>query len=135
VHWPERELVSFHSVPLLYLALMGPGAGRVAETERRKGKDPTARPKPGKPAGVCLHADQVDEEGYPLRDPESTTYVWSDRTAEEFGPTDLCEAVRRGLTRAVKVVVLGDGAPWIWESRRTLPGAIQIVDRIIDANT
>ena len=41
----------------------------------------------------------------------------------------VAEAVRRGITRAEQVIVLGDGAPWIWGiADEHFPGAIQIVD-------
>jgi hypothetical protein len=44
-------------------------------------------------------------------------------TAEAFGLRIPAEAVRRGLRQANKVVVLGDGAPWIWELPRSIfPG-------------
>jgi hypothetical protein len=37
--------------------------------------------------------------------------------------------VRRGLLRAPQVIVLGDGAPWIWAlAEEHFPGALQIVD-------
>ncbi|HVT56770.1 MAG TPA: ISKra4 family transposase, partial [Thermoanaerobaculia bacterium] len=40
------------------------------------------------------------------------------------------EARRRGFYRARRRVVLGDGAPWIWNLAAELfPGAIEIVDR------
>jgi len=124
------KLVSFQHVPLLYLALDGTGVPVVSrETEGRKGKDRLARPKPGKPSSGCLHANQGGRGGYPVRDPESTTYVGAIETAEEFGRRIYAEAVRRGQARAVKVIVLGDGARWIWGiAEEHFPGALQIVD-------
>ena len=125
------KLVSFPPVPLLYLALDGTGVPVVSrETEGRKGKDPTGKAKTREAKLGCVFTQtKVDEEGYPLRDPESTTYVGAIETAEEFGRRIYAEAVRRGLTRAVKFVVLGDGAPWIWGiAEEHFPGAIHIVD-------
>ncbi len=125
------KLVSFPPVPLLYLALDGTGVPVVSrETEGRKGKDPTGKAKTREAKLGCVFTQtKVDEQGYPVRDPESTTYVGAIETAEEFGRRIYAEAVRRGLTRAVKVVVLGDGAPWIWGiAEEHFPGTIQIVD-------
>jgi hypothetical protein len=70
-----------------------------------------------------------DEEGYAIRDPDSTTYVGAIETAEEFGKRLYLEAWKRGWSRAKKKVVLGDGAEWIWNlAHQHFPGAIQIVD-------
>ena len=125
------KLVSFQPVPLLYLALDGTGVPVVSrETEGRKGKDPTGKAKTREAKLGCVFTQtKVDEEGYPLRDPESTTYVGAIETAEEFGRRIYAEAVRRGQARAVKVIVLGDGARWIWGiAEEHFPGALQIVD-------
>src|SRR5439155_23351758 len=79
--------------------------------------------------GCIFTQTKVDEKFNPRRDPDSTTYVGAIETAEEFGRRIYAEAVRRGLTRALKVIVLGDGAPWIWGiAEEHFPGAIQIVD-------
>ena len=133
----ERELalsgkvLSFQPVPLLYLALDGTGVPVVPrETEGRKGKDPNGKAKTREAKLGCVFTQtKVDDEGYPVRDPESTTYVGAIETAEEFGCRIYAEAVRRGATRAAKVIVLGDGAPWIWGiAEEHFPGAIEIVD-------
>jgi len=133
----ERELavrgkvVSFPPVPLLYLALDGTGVPVVSrETEGRQGKDPSGKAKTREAKLGCVFTQtQVTEEGYPVRDPGSTTYVGAIETAEEFGCRLYAEAIRRGVTRAAKVIVLGDGAPWIWGiAEEHFPGAIQIVD-------
>ena len=133
----ERELalrgkvLSFPPVPLLYLALDGTGVPMVSrETEGRKGKDSTGKAKTREAKLGCVFTQtKVDEEGYPVRDAESTTYVGAIETAEEFGCRIYAEAVRRGVTRAAKVIVLGDGAPWIWGiAEEHFPGAIQTVD-------
>jgi len=71
----------------------------------------------------------VDQEGWPIRDPDSTTYVGAIETAEEFGFRIYSEAWRRGWEWATIRVVLGDGAVWIWNlADQHFPGAIQIVD-------
>ena len=70
-----------------------------------------------------------DEEGYALRDSDSTTYTGAIETADEFGKRIYLEAWNRGWSRAQKKVVMGDGAEWIWNlADQHFPGAVQIVD-------
>jgi len=70
-----------------------------------------------------------DKEGYAIRDPDSTTYTGAIETAEEFGRRIYAEASRRGWSRALLKVVMGDGADWIWNiADLHFPGALQIVD-------
>ena len=70
-----------------------------------------------------------DEEGFPIRDPDSTTYTGAIETAEEFGKRLYLEAWKRGWSRAQKKVVIGDGSEWIWNlAALHFPGAILIVD-------
>jgi hypothetical protein len=96
--------------------------------------------RPGKTEGRPAHTREVkfgcaftqttwDEEGYPIRDPDSTTYTGAIESAEEFGKRIYLEAWNRGWSRAEKKVVIGDGAEWIWNlAGLHFPGAIQIVD-------
>jgi hypothetical protein len=57
------------------------------------------------------------------------SYAVSFAPAEAFGPRLALEAHRRGLERAKLVVVLGDGAAWIWAlAAEHFPGAVCIVD-------
>ena len=61
--------------------------------------------------------------------PDSTTYVGAIETAEEFGRRLYLEAWNRGWSRAVKKVVIGDGAEWIRNLGEIhFPGAVHIVD-------
>jgi hypothetical protein len=96
--------------------------------------------RPGKTDGQAAHTREAklgcvftqttwDQEGYPIRDPDSTTYTGAIETAEEFGKRIYLEAWNRGWSRAEKKVVMGDGAEWIWNlAEQYFPGAIQIVD-------
>jgi Uncharacterised protein family (UPF0236) len=60
---------------------------------------------------------------------QSASYVTALEEAREFGWRLWQEAVRRGVLAADEVVVLGDGAHWIWNiAERHFPRAIQIVD-------
>jgi hypothetical protein len=103
---------------------------RRAELHGIKGKqeDGTARTREAKLG--CVFTQTVrDEEGHPLRDPDSTSYVGTYQGCREIAVLLHQEARRRGLDRASQVVYLGDGAAWVWENcRLTFPGAVEILD-------
>ena len=125
------KLECIQAVATFYTAMDGTGVPVLPhEAEGRKGKDETGRAKTREAKLGCVFTQtSVDDEGRPQRDEQSTTYVGAIETAEQFGPRIYAEAVRRGLKRAQRVVVLGDGAPWIWNiADEHFPGAIQIVD-------
>jgi hypothetical protein len=118
-------------VPVLYVQMDGTGVPVVKkETVGRQGKTE------GQPAhtrevklGCVFTQTTMDKEGYPIRDPDSTTYTGAIETAEEFGRRLYVEAWNRGWSRAEKKVVMGDGAEWIWNlADQHFPGAVQIVD-------
>jgi hypothetical protein len=72
------------------------------------------RPRPAAPAPLV---------------PGPTTYAATLAPAEAFGRQLHAVAQRRGLGWARRVVVLGDGAKWIWKlAARRFPGAVQVVD-------
>jgi hypothetical protein len=119
------------AVPILYIAIDGTGVPVVPrETEGRRGKDATGKAKTREAKIGCVFTQtKQDEQGYPMRDEDSTTYVGAIETAEAFGPRIYAEAVRRGLRQAQKAVVLGDGGPWIWGlAAQYFPWATEIVD-------
>jgi hypothetical protein len=125
------KLESLEAVDTLYLAMDGTGVPVVPqETEGRKGKHETGRAKTREAKLGCVFTQtRLDDQGRPQRDEQSTTYVGAIETAEELGRRIYAEAVRRGLKRARRVVVLGDGALWIWNiADEHFPGATQIVD-------
>ena len=133
----ERELalsgkvVLLKAVPKLYIAIDGTGVPVVRrETEGRKGKDETGKAKTREAKLGCVFTQTtLDENQRPVRDEHSTTYVGAIETAEAFGTRIYAEAIRRGVTRAAQVIVLGDGAHWIWGiAEEHFYGAIQIVD-------
>ena len=118
-------------VPKLYVEMDGTAVPVVAaERAGRVGKiaGQPARTREVK-LGCVFTQTGVDEKGRPVRDALSTTYTGAIETAEEFGRRIYTEAWERGLGRAAKVVVLGDGGVWIWNlAGYHFPGAIQIVD-------
>ena len=119
------------AVPIVYIEMDGTGVPVVkSATEGRSGK------VEGQPAhtrevklGCVFSQTATDKDGRPVRDEDSTSYVAAIETAEQFGLRLYTEAWRRGWSRAQKKVVIGDGAPWIWNlTGQHFPGAIQIVD-------
>jgi hypothetical protein len=127
----DLPMVLGQPVPILYVQMDGTGVPVVKkETEGRKGK------RAGQPAhtreaklGCVFTQTKWDEEGYPIRDPDSTTYTGAMESAEEFGRRLYVEAWKRGWSRAQNKVVIGDGAEWIWNlAQEHFPSAIQIVD-------
>jgi hypothetical protein len=115
----------------MYVEADGTGVPmRAEELEGRVGKqeDGSAKTREVK-LGAVFTQTRTDEEGQPVRDYQSTTYVGSFEPAADFGGRLRQEARRRGLGRAGKVVFLGDGAAWIWEvARVNFPLAILILD-------
>jgi hypothetical protein len=122
-------VVAGETIPILYIRMDGTGVP-VTKEERREGK------VEGQPAhtrevklGCVFTQTSWDEEGYAVRDPDSTTYTGAIETAADFGRRMYREAWDRGWSRAQKKVVLGDGAEWIWNvADEHFPGAVQIVD-------
>ena len=127
----DLPVVVGEPIRILYVQMDGTGVPVVKkETAGRQGK------ADGQPAhtreaklGCMFTQTKWDKEGYPIRDPDSTTYTGAIETAEEFGKRIYLEAWKRGWSRAEKKVVLGDGAEWIWNlADQHFPGAVQIVD-------
>jgi hypothetical protein len=127
----DLPIIVGEPIPILYVQMDGTGVPVVKqETEGRKGKTD------GQPAhtreaklGCVFTQTTWDKEGYAIRDPDSTTYTGAIETAEEFGKRIYREAWNRGWSRALKKVVMGDGAEWIWNQVDLhFPGAVQIVD-------
>ncbi len=127
----ELPVVAGEPIPVLYVQMDGTGVPVVKkETVGRQGKTE------GQPAhtrevklGCVFTQTTWDKEGYPIRDPDSTTYAGAIESAEEFGRRIYGEAWGRGWSRALKKVVIGDGAEWIWNLVALhFSDAMQIVD-------
>ena len=125
----------------LYLGMDGTGIPlRAEELVGRTGKQPDGSAKTGE-VKLCTiwSAESLDEQGTPLRDAGSVTYsaalesahtVDTAATRSPFAQRVWREATRRRFCQAPRTVVLGDGAPWIWNiADDQFPAATQIVDR------
>lgn len=125
------RVVMLDSVPKMYVAIDGTGVPMVPrETQGRSGKDKTGQAKTREAKLGCVFTQtRLDHKGRPVRDEGSTTYVGAIENAKDFGWRIFAEAIRRSSRRAEQVIVLGDGAAWIWNiADEHFPGAIQIVD-------
>jgi hypothetical protein len=127
--------------PTLYLGLDGTGVPmRTSEVEGRAGKQPdgSAQTREVKRCTVWS-AEGRDTDGTPRRDAGSVSYSAAIESAAQrdtddqpsaFAARVVREVTRRGFDRAARRVVLGDGAPWIWNlADAHVPEAVQIVDR------
>lgn len=62
--------------------------------------------------GCVFTQTQWNDEGFAIRDLDSTTYIGAIETAEQFGKRLYVGAWKRGSSRAETKVVIGDGAEW-----------------------
>ena len=125
------NVIPFNFSKMMYIGMDGTGvpvvkrepAGRMGKHEGGIAKTREAK------LGCVFTQTGLNEDGYPVRDEASTSYVGSIETAEEFGNRIYREAVNRGIERAKRVCVIGDGALWIWNlANLHFFGALQIVD-------
>jgi hypothetical protein len=90
----DLPIVIGDPIPILYVQMDGTGVPVVKkETAGRKGKT-EAQPAHTREAklGCVFTQTGWDEEGYPSRDPHSTTYTGAIETADEFGKRLYLEA-------------------------------------------
>jgi hypothetical protein len=116
---------------ILYIAVDGTGVPMVAaETEGRPGKGEDGKARTREVKLCCVFTQTtLDEQGRPVRDQGSSSYLATFAPAAPFGTLMAGEALRRGAAHTRQLVMLGDGAVWIWNlAARHFPGATQIVD-------
>jgi len=130
----SRKLVPLPPSPLpdkLYAVIDGTGVPMTArETAGRdgKGEDGRARTREVK-LGVFFTQDKVNDEGYPVRDKDSCSYIVTFEPASAFAGLVKAEGIRRGADHVRQFTIIGDGAPWIWNiASSQFPEATQIVD-------
>ena len=94
----DLPIIIGEPIPVLYVEVDGTGVPVVKkETVGRPGKtaEQSAHTREAK-LGCVFTETTWDQEGYALRDPDSTTYVGAIETAEEFGRRIYPEAWKRG---------------------------------------
>jgi hypothetical protein len=129
-----RKLVPLPPQPcpdMLYGAIDGTGVTMTAkETAGRDGKGPDGRARTREvKLAVFFTQDEINEDGYPVRDPGSASYIATFEPAAVFGDLVKAEGIRRGADHVRQLTILGDGAAWIWTiATAKFPGATQIVD-------
>jgi hypothetical protein len=127
----DLPIVVGEPIPILYVQMDGTGVPVVKkETVGRAGKTAGQPPHTREVKLGCVFTQTAwDQEGFAVRDLNSTTYVGAIETAEEFGKRLYLEAWQRGWSRALVKVIMGDGSVWIWnQADLHFPGALQIVD-------
>lgn len=114
----------------LYLCMDGTGIPMNKKAvEGRKGKMTDQAKTREVKLGCIFTQTGVDDQGYPVRLAESTTYWGGIINAEEFGRQTELAAAERKAEKAAKMCVIGDGAAWIWNiAEEYFPHATQIVD-------
>jgi hypothetical protein len=129
--WKPEASRETKRVPIMYISFDGTGIPmQKAALAGRIGKQPdgTAKTREVK-LGCVFTQTSTDQEGRPVRDPESTTYVGALETSHDFGWRIHEEAQKRGVHHADQVVILTDGARYnktIVEKH--FPSAIHIID-------
>jgi hypothetical protein len=129
-----RKLVPLPPAPLpdkLYAVIDGTGVSMTSkETAGRdgKGEDGRARTREVKLA-VFFAQDRLDDDGYPVRDRDSSSYIATFEPASTFAGLVKAEGIRRSADHVWQFTILGDEAPWIWNiASSKFPEATQIVD-------
>ena len=132
-HWLAHRPVGLiaKTIEVLYIEMDGTGVPMVREElvgRRGKQSDGSARTREAK-LGCVFTQTLLDGQGYPIREPASTSFVGAIETTEKFGWRLYAESIRRGLHQAKLVVLLGDAAEWINTLHAThWPAAVRIVD-------
>jgi hypothetical protein len=130
----RRKLVPMPPQPLpdkLYIVIDGTGVPVTSkETAGREGKgeDGRARTREVKMA-VFFTQDTLNEDGYPVRDRASSSYIATFEPAAAFQRLVKAEGIRRGADHVRQLTIIGDGAAWIWNlAAAAFPEATCIVD-------
>lgn len=130
--WQERPAQPGScDAPIMYVSADGTGVPMVPEElVGRRAKQADGKAKTRQVYLGCVFTQhRVDEKGHPIRDWESTSYVSSFKSSDEFGPCLRQEAIRRGMASVAQVVVLIDGAQGLENlGKLNFKDCLQIVD-------
>jgi hypothetical protein len=129
-----RKLVPLPPRPLpdmLYGVIDGTGVPMTAkETAGRDGKGEGGRARTREvKLAVFFTQTELNDEGYPVRERASSSYIASFETAGVFADLVKAEGIRRGAGHVRQLTFIGDGAAWIWNLvTDKFPEATCIVD-------
>jgi len=107
----QKPLDASQALQTLYVSFDGTGTPMRSEELRGvKGKGPDGRAHTREAKVGCVFTQTgLDEQGRPVREEGSTTYVGAIEESVDFGHRIHAEAVRRGMNQAQHTVVLTDG--------------------------
>jgi hypothetical protein len=130
--WQEQERPPENcSAPIMYVSGDGTGVPmRQEELAGRKGKQLEGTAKTRQAYLGCVFTQhKCDEQGHPIRDYHSTSYISTFGSIEQFGLLLRQEARRRGSGSVQKIILLIDGALGLENHGEiNFPGCQQIVD-------
>jgi hypothetical protein len=118
-------------IDTLYVSFDGTGIPmRSSELTGVRGKGEQGQAKTREVKLGCVFTQTtLDEQGNPVREDASTTYVGAIENSTDFGYRIRAEAERRGMAAAARVGVLTDGAAYNTTIvREHFPDAIHILD-------
>lgn len=116
---------------MVYVSADGTGVPMAApELKGRRGQQADGAAKTRQVYLGCVFTQhRTDDEGHPVRDYESTSYVSSFKSIDEFGALRRREAIGRGMGSAGQVVLLIDGAAGLENmGRLCFQDGVQIVN-------
>lgn len=132
IDWQRRESApGTCEAKLIYIGADATGVPmRRKELAGRKGKAPDGKAKTRMAMLGCVFTQTTeDQEGRPLRDNDSTTYLSGFQSPSDFGIGLRREAIRRGMVPGTQCVLLIDGASGLEKlGLDYFPDAVQIVD-------
>jgi hypothetical protein len=130
--WRNRqEAPAPEPIPILYVSFDGTAAPmRRKELAGRKGRQPDGSAKGREVKVGCVFTQTgTNDDGFPVRDKDSTTFVAGLESSTLFGERIYQEAVYRGLDQARAVVVLTDGAAYNKTIAQThFSNAVHVID-------
>ena len=129
--WTARLKPSTAIHDTMYISFDGTGVPMRREClVGRKGRGPDGQSRTREMRLGCVFTQTtVDDEGQPVRDADSTTYIAGLASSRVFGRAVKKEAIRRGMKNARRVVVLTDGAKWCeTAAAMNFPGHLHILD-------
>lgn len=128
---PKAVIAPTPKPETVYISFDGTGVPiRKPELRDRRGKQADGSAKTREVKLGCVFTQiATNEEGCPIRQEDSTTYVGAIESSDAFGWRIFGEATRRGIVGVQRLVVLTDGASYNQSIAQThFANAIHIID-------